>query len=100
MSEKKCRISGNSFIVDTWEQDFLDKISPNFNGKHYLIPEPTLCPTERMIRRLGFRNERSLFYRKCDLSGKQIVAQYPTNSEYKVYDKAVWYSDDWSASNY
>ena len=53
-----------------------------------------------MIRRLGFRNERSLFYRKCDLTGKQIVAQYPTNSEYKVYDKSIWYSDDWDATKY
>ncbi|MCB9806737.1 hypothetical protein H6768_02395 [Candidatus Peribacteria bacterium] len=71
-----------------------------FAGKKYLIPTPTLCPTERMIRRLGFRNERSLFYRKCDLTGKQIVAQYPTNSEYQVYDKSVWYSDDWDAHSY
>ena len=53
-----------------------------------------------MIRRLGFRNERSLFYRKCDLTGKQIVAQYPTNSKYTVYDKAVWFSDAWDAHSY
>ncbi|MBP9691571.1 hypothetical protein KBD81_05840 [Candidatus Woesebacteria bacterium] len=100
MTTKNCRVSRKPFTVDAWEQDFLKKISPDFNGKKYLVPEPTLCPTERMIRRLGFRNERSLFYRKCDLTGKQIVAQYPTNSEYKVYDKAVWYSDDWSATQY
>lgn len=100
MTQKKCRISGALFTVDRWEKDFLTKISPNFNGKQYFIPEPTLCPKERMIRRLGFRNERSLFYRKCDLTGKQIVAQYPSNSEYKVYDKSVWYADDWNASEY
>lgn len=100
MPQKKCRISWIPFSVDAWELDFLDKVSPVFGWKKYLVPEPTLCPTERMIRRLGFRNERSLFYRKCDLTGKQIVAQYPTNSEYKVYDKAVWYSDDWSATQY
>ncbi len=100
MSQKTCRISWIPFTIDQWEQDFLGKISPTFDGKQYLVPEPTLCPTERMIRRLGFRNERSLFYRKCDLTGKQIVAQYPTNSPYKVYDKSVWYSDDWSASSF
>jgi len=100
MTTKKCHISWKLFTIDTWEQDFLAKISPNFNWKQYLIPDPKLCPTERMIRRLGFRNERSLFYRKCDLTGKQIVAQYPTNSPYKVYDKSVWYSDDWNAASY
>ncbi len=100
MIQKKCRLTWTQFPIDQWELDFLDKISPIFGWKKYLVPEPTLCPTERMIRRLGFRNERSLFYRKCDLTGKQIVAQYPTNSEYKVYDKAVWYSDDWSAAQY
>lgn len=100
MTQKICKISWTPFSVDAWELDFLDKVSPVFGWKKYLVPEPTLCPTERMIRRLGFRNERSLFYRKCDLTGKQIVAQYPTNSEYKVYDKAVWYSDDWSATQY
>lgn len=34
------------------------------------------------------------------MTGKQIVAQYPTNSEYTVYDKSVWFSDDWDASSY
>lgn len=100
MSQKECRLSWTQFLIDQWELDFLEKISPSFGGKQYLIPEPTLCPTERMIRRLGFRNERSLFYRKCDLTGKQIVAQYPTSSEYTVYDKVVWYSDGWSAEEY
>ena len=32
--------------------------------------------------------------------GKQIVTQYPTNSEYTVHDKAVWYSDDWTAAKF
>ncbi len=100
MIQKTCKISWKRFIIDAWEENFLKQISPVFVGKTYLIPEPTLCPTERMIRRLGFRNERSLFYRKCDLTGKQIVAQYPSDSKYKVYDKSIWYSDSWSAESY
>jgi hypothetical protein len=100
MTQKTCKISWKTFTIDLWEADFLEKISPTFGWKKYIVPEPTLCPTERMIRRLGFRNERSLFYRKCDMTGKQIVAQYPTNSEYTVYDKSVWFSDDWDASSY
>lgn len=100
MTQKTCKISWKTFSIDAWEHDFLEKISPVFGWKKYLVPEPTLCPTERMIRRLGFRNERSLFYRKCDLTGKQIVAQYPTSSPYKVYDTTAWHSDDWSPTSY
>ncbi len=98
--QKTCKISWKKFTIDAWEENFLDTISPIFDDIKYSVPTPWLCPTERMIRRLSFRNERSLFYRKCDLSGKQIVAQYPTNSIFKVYDKTLWYGDDWSAYEY
>jgi hypothetical protein len=56
--------------------EFYDKISPIFGGKKYSIPSPTLCPEEREKRRLMFRNERKLYKRKCDLSGKEIISVY------------------------
>lgn len=64
------------------------------------LPTPTKCPTCRMQRRFAWRNERKLHYRKCDLTGKQMVSIYPAKSPYVVYDQHEWYSDKWNARDY
>lgn len=71
-----------------------------FNGKTYEITEPTLCPKCRMIRRLSFRNERHLYHRKCDMSGKQIVSMYSPDKLIKVYDQKDWWSDKYDPLEY
>jgi hypothetical protein len=71
------------------------------NGKiKYLIPSPTLCPDCRQQRRLSFRNERKLYKRKCDFSGKDIISIYSPDKPYKVYDQEIWWSDKWEALDY
>ncbi|MBI4975281.1 hypothetical protein HZC20_01255 [Candidatus Peregrinibacteria bacterium] len=42
------------------------------------VPAPTLCPLCRMQRKMSFRNERNLYKRKCDFSGREILSVYPT----------------------
>lgn len=66
----------------------------------YQIPVPTLCPEERQKRRLSFRNERNLYRRKCDYSGRDILSIYSPDKPYKVYDAKVWRSDDWDPMDY
>ena len=39
-----------------------------------LVGLPTLCPLERMRRRLSFRNERVLYFRKCDITEEKIIS--------------------------
>lgn len=97
---KKCRISGQEFFVTDRDLEFYEKISPTFAGKKYLIPSPTLCPDERMRRRLSFRNERKLYHRKCNKTGNQIISIYSPDKPYTVYDQKVWWWDDWSPSDY
>ena len=97
---KKCRISGQEFFVTDKDLEFYDKISPMFGEKQYSIPSPTLCPDERQKRRLCFRNERKLYKRKCDLSGKEIISIYSPDKSYIVYDQKVWWSDDWNPLKY
>jgi hypothetical protein len=63
---KKCRLSGKEFFVTDKDLEFYDKISPVFSEKKYDIPSPTLCPDERMRRRLLWRNEYRIYKRKCD----------------------------------
>ncbi|MBU0667490.1 hypothetical protein KJ951_02330 [Patescibacteria group bacterium] len=64
------------------------------------VPAPAHCPDCRVQMRLAWRNERRLFTRKCDLSGKQTISFYPQNSQYKVYAQDVWWSDKWDGKDY
>ncbi len=96
IEKKICQISGQEFFVTDRDLEFYDKISPLFAGQKYLIPSPTLCPDERMRRRLSWRNERKLYHGKCAKTGNQIISTYSHDKEYTVYDPKVWNSDDWN----
>jgi hypothetical protein len=93
VERKTCTVSGQPFPIYQSDLDFYDKISPTFNGKKYQIPTPTLCPEEREKRRLSFRNERNLYKRTCDASGKQLISMYSPDKPFKVYDQKIWRSD-------
>lgn len=90
---KTCAISGKEFSITQGDLDFYAKISPTFAGQKFAIPTPTLCPEERQRRRLAFRNERNLYRRTCDASGKQIISIYSPDKPYKVYDQKIRRSD-------
>src|SRR3989339_599233 len=101
MSEQKtCKQCDQSFIIEEEDLEFYNKISPTFNGEKYQIPVPTLCPNCPQQRRLSFRNERNLYNRKCDLTGKQIISIYSPDKPYKVYDQEAWWSDKWDPLEY
>lgn len=97
---KKCRLSWQEFFVTDRDLEFYDKISPVFNGKKYSIPSPTLCPEERMRRRLSFRNERKLYHGKCAKTWNQIISIYSHEKDYIVYDPKVWWGDDWNPHDF
>ena len=56
---------------------------------------PTWCPECRLIRRMTWRNERTLYKRKCDLCRKEIISIYSPNENLTVYCNECWYSDKW-----
>lgn len=47
-----------------------------------------------------FRNERKLYKRTCDYSGKDIISIYSPDKPYKVYDQKIWRSDARDPMNY
>jgi len=49
---------------------------------------------------MAWRNERTLYWRKCDGTGKRILSVFHQDSELKVYDPEYWYSDQWDAMAY
>ena len=70
------------------ERRFLDEFG--------IDPESMVfCRQCREMRRLAWRNERNLFKRKCDHSGKEIWTTYPQNSPFKIFDKDIWWGDQW-----
>ncbi|MFA5829388.1 MAG: hypothetical protein WC843_02745 [Candidatus Gracilibacteria bacterium] len=101
MSEiKNCKICQKSFEIANEDLEFYDKISPVIKGVKYILPAPVICPKCRMQRLTAFRNERVLYKRKCDFSGKDIISVYPPTFKNPVYDQAVWWSDKWDPLTY
>ena len=92
-----CKNCTTGFEVTKSDRQFYDKVSPIINGQKYLIPEPTLCPDCRLQRRMVWRNERSLYRRKCDSSGESIISWIAPDKPYKVYKRDIWWGDSWNA---
>lgn len=95
-----CRGCKASFPIYDEDQAFYDEMSPVFSGEKLRIPAPTLCPDCRWQRRLSFRNERLLYLRKCDLSGKSMVSMHPADVPFPVYSITEWLSDKWDPMDY
>jgi hypothetical protein len=98
--QKACRQCSAAFEITPEDLRFYDDVSPVIGGKKMQVPPPTLCPECRFRRRLAFRNERHLYHRKSDLSGKQIISIYAPDKPYKVYSQEEWWSDAWDPLRY
>jgi hypothetical protein len=90
---KQCQNCKKDFIIESEDFAFYDKIK---------VPPPTWCPECRMQRRLVWRNERTLFRRKCDAPGhgEDIISMYDAQTPFPVYCHLFWYGDGWDALKY
>ena len=87
----QCKQCNARFEVTEADRAFYRKID---------VPEPKLCPPCRYQRRLAHRNEWTMYSRVCDATKKPIVALYPKDSGYTVYEQSYWRSDKWDARQY
>ena len=78
-------------MIDNDDQGFYSKMN---------VPFPTLCPACRAQRRLAFRNDRALFKRISDFSGKEIFSAFSPESSVKVYENDIYFSDKWDPMEY
>ena len=85
---RQCQNCKKDFVIEPDDFNFYEKIK---------VPAPTWCPDCRLIKRLAWRGERSLFKRKCDLCGQEKILIYPADSPYAVYCYSCWFSDKWDA---
>ncbi|MCX6723307.1 MAG: hypothetical protein NT094_04580, partial [Candidatus Staskawiczbacteria bacterium] len=83
---KKCQNCKKDFIIEPDDFNFYEKIK---------VSAPTFCPQCRMQRRFAFRNDRTLFKRKCSRCEKDVISIYHKDSTYIVYCQSCWWSDDW-----
>ncbi|MFA6991805.1 MAG: zinc-ribbon domain containing protein, partial [Candidatus Gracilibacteria bacterium] len=82
---KKCKNCQNNFDITNLDIAFYEKIK---------VPQPTLCPDCRQQRRLAQVNQLNLFKRKCPMTNKDIVSNYPPDGPYTVYEQHYWWSDE------
>ncbi len=90
-NEKRiCQNCKQDFIIDSGDFSFYEKIQ---------VPAPTFCPECRMIRRLMWRNERSLSKRECGLCKKSIISMYSDEAT-PVYCTECWHGGKWDQFQY
>lgn len=83
---RQCQNCHKDFTIEPEDFEFYEKIK---------VPAPTFCPECRMVRRMTWRNERTLYHRKCDATGKSIITMFAPEQPVVVYDRDYWWSDNW-----
>ena len=95
-----CVLCGSSFTTQTEDDQLRADVAPVFKGKKELIPPPTHCPACRLQRRLTWRNERTLYKRTCDATGKRTLSVFSPDKPFTVYSVDEWYKDTWDPKSY
>ncbi|MDC0358248.1 hypothetical protein OAO01_05470, partial [Oligoflexia bacterium] len=85
----------SAFEITERDLDFYRRVSPVFNGKQYLIPPPTHCPTCRLQRRLSFRSQIFIYAVPSVTAGKKIFSSYPPEIPFPVLETKEWWGDGW-----
>jgi hypothetical protein len=88
---KNCQNCKDNFVIEPDDFNFYRKID---------VPAPTWCPECRAVRRLIWRNERSLYHNKCALTGKRILSMFSPETGLTVYDQHEWWGDKWEPLDY
>ncbi len=86
-----CQNCKAKFEIEPEDFNFYEKIK---------VPPPTFCPECRAIRRLIWRNERSLYHNTCAFSGKKLISMFSPETNLVVYDRDIWWSDKWDPTVY
>src|SRR3989344_6447507 len=88
---KTCQNCKVQFIIEPDDFAFYEKIK---------VPPPTWCPECRLVRRLSFFNERSLYRgAKCELCNKEVISMHAPGSVH-IYCPSCWWSDKWDPMSY
>lgn len=87
---RNCQNCKKDFTIEPDDFSFYEKMK---------VPAPTFCPECRMVRRLLWRNNRSLYKRKCGLCYKSLISMYKDDGT-PVYCIECFNSDSWDPFSY
>ncbi len=79
-----CQNCKKDFTIEPEDFNFYEKIK---------VPAPTFCPECRMIRRMVWRNVRSLYKRSCGLCDKTLISMYSDVDTALVYCTDCFFGD-------
>jgi hypothetical protein len=88
---KVCQNCKNNFPIEQEDFLFYEKMK---------VPPPTFCPECRFVRRLIWKNERTLYKRSCSLCDKNIISMYDDKVTFPVYCFNCYKSDNWGGDLY
>jgi hypothetical protein len=83
---RNCQNCKKDFIIESDDFSFYEKIK---------VPPPTFCPECRMIRRMMWRNLRSLYKRNCSICKKDLISPYSDNDKTPLLCNECYGSDKW-----
>lgn len=86
-----CQNCKKEFEITNKDLEFYQKIK---------VPPPSFCPECRRIRRMIWRNERTLYKNNCGLCGKEIITLYSKDKPFKVYCYDCYHGDKWDPMGY
>lgn len=98
---KECHLSYDQFPD---EATFLKKMDFQFGNSIISLPERNTCADCSNQLRTAHRNERFLYHRASDKSGKQMISLYqahaPWGKPYTIYTQEEWHGDSWDPMDY
>ena len=90
-SNPTCQNCKKGFLIHDVDFAFYTKIN---------VPTPTWCPECRMVRRMMFRNERTLFRRNVKGIDEPVLSIFPESSGFHVYYQKEWQTADFDATDF
>jgi len=91
METKQCNKCKQNFTLDQDDFSFYEKMK---------VLVPNVCPDCRFKMRAIWRNEVSLYSRKCAKTGKSIISNYSPKSPCMIVSKEYYNGDDWNAKDF
>lgn len=94
----QCTQCGQRFEVEPEDRELLESLGTKAGVG--TLPDPEMCVLCRERNRCACFNQRVLYPRKCDATGKEILSMYSTEKPFQVYDQEYWWSDNWDPMQY
>lgn len=91
METRNCQNCKQNFVIEPDDFSFYRKMN---------VSPPTFCPECRMKRRMIWRNEQTLYKRKCCFTDKDLISIFHPDGPITVCDPEYWRSDKFDAIEY